>query len=184
MKIWNKVSCTFDWGLWSANELHRLTSVPRHLQRASWPLTAILTPFLTSFPSFLRPRSEDWSPKRWCMFSWPRYNADVVAMTVVTVVTVALTSLAAAWHPGLVAHSLAHDPSQLTTPPTWGLVPEPLLSEWNEWEGTSVTWPLSPDLSSPCSLLRSVWLSSVALGVCLFVCMLKPSWQYAVSFIS
>lgn len=81
---------------------------PSHrLQHASdKPLTSTsVLSSLTSSPSCLHPSSEEWNPKRWCMFLWPRYNADVMAMVVVAVATVALNGLAAAWQRGLVADS-------------------------------------------------------------------------------
>lgn len=94
-----------QWDLWSTADGTLFSPIT-----PSMPLTCLTsnlsTPclppsFLPSIPpSFLWSCSEEWSPERWCMFH--RYCANVI-MTV-TVVTVAVSGLAAAWQLGLAIH--------------------------------------------------------------------------------
>lgn len=95
------------------------------------------------------------------MFLSPRYSANVMMLIVVTVVTVALNGLAAAWQLGLIAH-LPMSPCQRTA------VCE---SEWKRARGgRHRATPTSCHLTcaaSPCFVLWSVYVGSVTHGVCL-----------------
>lgn len=90
----------------------------------------LLPSFLPHFLPFFPPTTQrGLKPKKVAHVSLTSSNrGDVVVMSVVTMVTVALNCLASAWQPGLSAHFLTPPPPppslpQLTAPPIWVLLP-------------------------------------------------------------